>query len=524
MSDQRVYTQEDVDAARRIGEEKLGLLTSEQVRALRIKAKHDLFFLSYGILGYDKLSSGLHLQLCKWLESTDGDQFRLILLPRSHFKSTITTISDAIRIALPDDSGTSAYPRNLGLNVRVLIAHETDLSAQRFLGSIRDFIFQSPLLLTLFPEITPQRGRTDNKSELELNREKVWSESTYNTMGVGGKKQGAHFDYIKADDLQGEDATYSKAEMESLLRWTDNLQSFLVTPKSDHIDFVGTRWRFDDVYSHIMKRYGDKLKVYSRGVEEYNHKTRQKEPIFPEQFTKESLDILRQNRAVFNAQYLNNPSEGASTFQQEWKKFYRWSGRTVVVNNGEGDLYYNVSDMDKIIFVDPAVNGNFGYCVTGMNTRGEIFVLESHKREFQQPEFVNFLFSQVLKWNPRVVVIEDQLFMVLYSHWLSREMSVRRIKFKIEPGKTRNKQKEARINGLSHYFAAGQIYFHQEQYDLIEEFDQFGASDNIHILDAMAYGPGFWRKPPNSSAIQSNMEAQRRILDSRDPLTGYSRL
>jgi hypothetical protein len=522
-SDQRVYSPDDVDKARARGEAKLHAmgLNDAQIKHLRAKAKHDLFFLAYGVLGYDKLSKGLHLQLCKWLQSFDTEQFRLILLPRSHYKSTITTISDSIRVILPDDLGTSPYPRSLGLNGRVLIAHETDQSAQRFLSSIRDFIFQSEVLLALFPEITPTRGRTDNKTELELNRDRIWSEGTFNTMGVGGRKQGAHFNYIKADDLQGEDATYSKADMEKLLRWTDNLQSYLVTPKDDHIDFIGTRWRFDDVYAHIMRTYDTNLKIYHRAVEEYDPVSKKKLPIFPEEFTTASLDILRKNKKIFNAQYLNNPSEGAATFQPEWKRYFTWSGRSVCVKSGDSEIFYNTQDMDKIILVDPAVSGNFGYCVTGMTTRGEVFVLESHKREWSQPEFVNFLFSQVMKWNPRLVVIEDQLFMALYAHWLSREMSVRRTKFRIEPGKTRNKQKEARILGLSNYFAAGQIFFHQEQYDIIEEFDQFGASDNIHILDALAYGPGFWRKPPNASQIASNEQAEKFLMD-RDSLTGYS--
>ena len=523
MDEQRIYTPQEVESARHRGEAKLDGLTTSQIQHLRIKAKHDLFFFAYGVLGYDKLSKGLHLHLCRWLESFNDSQFRLILLPRSHYKSTITTISDSIQCALPDDLGTAPYPRNLGLNTRILIAHETDLSAQRFLSSIRDFVFQSDVLLALFPEITPERNRKDNRTELELNRNRVWSEGTFSTMGVGGRKQGAHFNIIKADDLQGEDATYSKADMEKLLRWVDNLQSFLVTPKTDKIDFIGTRWRFDDVYQHIIRVYEDNLKVYARSVEEYNPLTKLKEPIFPEEFTTESLNILRKNKKVFNAQYLNNPSEGAAAFLPEWKRYYRKEGRSVVVASGDSEMHYPVEDMDKIIFVDPAITGNFGYCVTGMTKRGEIFVLESHKQNWSQPDFVNFLFSQVLKWSPRLVVIEDQLFMALYQHWLMREMSVRRIKFRIEPGKTRNKQKEARIMGLANYFAAGQIYLHQEQSDINDEFDEFGASDNIHILDALAYGPGFWRRPANISQIASAQQAERYLLE-RDPTTGYSTL
>ena len=521
MSDEpRVYTQSEISATRKKGEEYISQFTQSQVNHLRNKAKKDLFFLSYGVLGYDKLSKHLHKDFCKWIERTETEQYRLGLLPRSHFKSTILTIADSIRIALPDDFGDSPYPRNLGFNVRILLSHETDTSAQRFLSSIRDHIYRSEVLLALFPEIVPIKGRTDNKGELELNREKVWSEPTFSTMGVGGKKQGAHFDFIKADDLQGESATVSKAEKSSLIQWVDNLQSFLVTPKTDHIDYVGTRWAFDDVWKHIMDNYGKNLSVYHKAVIEYNKLTEKFEPIFPEQFSLESLDILKKNKRVWNAQYLNNPAEGAAAFQIGWKKYFNWRGRNIQVFTGDSTVEYNLQELDKIIFVDPAVTGNFGYCVTGMNHKGDVFILESHKREWTQPEFANFLFAQVLKWNPRLVVIEDQLFMMLYQHWFTQEMRSRRIHFKIEPAKTRNKKKEERIYRLAPFFEAGQILFHQEQYAINEEFNEFGASDNIHILDALAYGPEFWRKPPRYAQIEAQRAAEKKIM--RDISTGYS--
>ena len=174
MSDEiKVYSQREIDDARREGEKRLDGLTSEQILLLRKKAKHDLFFLAYGVLGYDKLSSTLHKEVCRWVEGTRNDNFRMLLLPRSHFKSTIFTISDTVQLILPDDSGTLKHPYNLGMNVRALIAHETDTSAQAFLASIRDHVLREPVLISRFPEITPERGRTDNKTGLELNGNKL---------------------------------------------------------------------------------------------------------------------------------------------------------------------------------------------------------------------------------------------------------------------------------------------------------------------------------------------------------------
>ncbi len=537
--DIKQYTQADIDAARRRGEQKLEHLTSDQIKHLRIKSKNNLFFLAYGILGFDLLHPVLHRDYCRWFDTTrDTAQFRLSLLPRSHFKSTINTISDTIQVLLPDDLGTSLYPRNLGPNVRILIAHEIDSKAQQFLSAIRDFVYTGDVLLTLFPELTPSKGRKDNKGELELNRDKIWPEATVSTMGVGGKRQGSHFNYLKPDDLQGESATYSKAELVATKQWVDNLQSYLLTTSIDKIDFAGTRWAFDDVWKHIMDIYGDSLKIYHRAVIEKNPVTGKREPIFPvtydkdgniiSGFTEKSLDILKRNKKVWTAQYLNNPLEGASTFQEDWLRYWNWfqDRRHVAIFSGnekEPTAVYDISDLDKVIFIDPAMTGNFGIAVTGTTPKGQHLVLDSIKREFEQPEFINWLFQAVNKWKPRLVVIEGVLFSHLYQHWLVREMSARHTRFPIEAASTRQKAKEERITGLSHYFEAGQILFHQEQHDIIQEFREFGASTNIHILDALAYGPEYWRNPPPQHVLNSIREAEYTVM-GRDNLTGYSEM
>src|SRR5688572_22336201 len=64
----------------------------KQWEQLRWLAKHNLFFLSNSILGYERLSVNLHAHLCKWIQSHWTDRFLEILLPRNHFKSTIDTI------------------------------------------------------------------------------------------------------------------------------------------------------------------------------------------------------------------------------------------------------------------------------------------------------------------------------------------------------------------------------------------------------------------------------------------------
>lgn len=482
----------------------------------RRRAKTDLFFLCYGVLGFKKLSVNLHGHLCNWLHQTDNDQFREILLPRSHYKSTVLTIGDSIRIALPDDVGDSPWPRNLGPNSRIVIGHEIDTMAGRFLGAIQQHFMSNPILMGLFPECVPiPRKQRINTHELELPRQELWAEPTFDTFGVGARSQGRHYNFLKLDDLFGAEARDSATLRAAVYDWFDNIQAFFSSFNVDHFDLVGTRWGYDDLYSHAHHQYGPLLKKYIRGVEEKGEDGI-KRAIFPEEFSLEKLGILRRNPKIFNAQYANDPTEGGSEFEQHWKKFYTWENENrIIVEKGNS---VSVSELDKVILIDPAMSGNAGYVITGGDGKDRQFIIKAKQHNWKPPELVDELFKDVVRWNPRLVVIEAVLFSELFQHWIIQEQATRGIRFRIEPARTRQRQKEVRVRGLSNYFSAGLIYMHESQVDLIEQFDKFGAIKEYHILDALGYGPEYWRK---GRSIMRSGELANSMMN-RDSVTGYS--
>jgi predicted phage terminase large subunit-like protein len=246
-------------------------------------------------------------------------------------------------------------------------------------------------------------------------------------------------------------------------------------------------------------------------------------PIFPEEFTMESLQILMKNKIVWNAQYANNPREGGALFQPEWKRFFYWvDPRTILFDTGIDKIQRNVQELDRVIMIDPAMNGPAGFVVTGMDKQNRIAILEATKKSWKPPELVDYLFNAVTKWQPRIVAIEEVLFSGLFQHWLQTEMSVRGIRFKVVPVKTRQKAKDARVLGLSNYYQAGQIFMNETQTDFLQEYDEFGATDNYHMHDALAYGPELWRAPVMSDMRDKIDRAMEILQESRDNLTGYS--
>lgn len=529
-----LVSQESIDKAKAAAEKKFGHLSKEDIDYLRWRAKNDLFFLADAVLGYNKITALLHGHICAWLNSTQSDQYRMVLLPRSYFKTTLVTISDSIQIALPSSPGDESEKhsiKSLGTNARIMLGHESHEGASRFLYEITSHFASNVKLMALFPECIPsERVQRMNRSELELPRSQHWSEPTFDTIGVGQRSQGRHYDWIKLDDIYGDKARDSRAERETTIQWFDNIQSFLVSLTESHIDIIGTRYSIDDVYGHAMEAYGKSLVKYIRRIEEYDENTGKLVITFPERFSVESVAVLRKNPKVW-VQYSNHPYIGITKFEQGWKRYYEWRGRNaIVVFKGNYSQVLNVRDMDISILMDPARTGSNGLIVSGVDSKGNIYILDAIKDSFRDPDLVNLIFSLVQRWWPRVVAIEDVLFSSLYKPWFESEMKLRNVRFMIQPVKRKRipgsgvqQSKNDHIAALSQYFSAGLIHFHESQNALIEEYDSFGALDgNLHLLDAMAYGPQIWR--PGVSAEQWNTikKAEESMLNDRDVFTGYS--
>ncbi|KKL28782.1 hypothetical protein LCGC14_2371700, partial [marine sediment metagenome] len=488
--------------------------TTEEWQYLRKRAKVDLFFLIYGVLGYDNLTESLHGHLCSWLRRRSEDFYKLVLMPRGHYKTTICTIGDSIQIALPDDTGLEPFPRNLGPDVRILLGHETAEGASRFNYEITGHFVANPTLMGLFPECVPNpRHQRMNKRELELPRSIIRAEPTIDTMGVGGKSQGRHYDEIKLDDIFGDKARDSVAERETTIQWFDNIQSFFVRLAVGYLDMVGTRYSLDDVYEHVMEVYEEQIKRYIRRIEEYNENGELK-AIFPKNFTPKRLAILRKNKKVWAAQYVNDPVEGLARFDINSLRYYERVGENkVAIFTGESSHVFNVRELDIVILADPAVSRLPGIVVTGASPKLQLFVLETYKEDTDPTTFVELLFRMVQRWWPRIVAIESVIFSAVYEHWIKREMSIRGISFNIIPYKPPpDRTKAERIMGLEPYLSAAQIYVHRDQKELIKEFKEFGATTNTHLLDALAQGPTFWRPGLDQATMDRNRKLEEEFI------------
>lgn len=531
----------EISKARQIAEDTYRDLGSDEIGELRRRAKSDLFFFSYGILGYDLLSPRLHGHLCRWLERTRRTQYRVLLLPRGHYKSTVLTIAGSAQMALPNDAGVQEHPWSLGPNLKLLLAHENRESASRFLYEISEAFLRKPLMLALFPECIPDRRRQRiNKWELELPRTSHSKEPTFDTIGAGGAAQGRHYNRLVLDDLIGEAARESTTVMTTVLNWFDNSTSLLTRPKLDGFDIIGTRWSFKDVYQHAMEMYGvDKelsvlrcmtedevpdgiAAAYLRGAEENG------EPIFPEEFPPEFLNRLKKNPMVYAAQYANNPLEsGLTEFDTGWLKYYNKRGAYLYIFDGEGTRRVDVFDLDRVILIDPSMgerneSDESGLVVTGTDSSGNIYILETIKERLKPPDLMDALFGLYFKWSPRCISFEDVVFSGLFAYWFDekcREMGVTPTIYRYKPGGKRSKR--ARILGMGNYFADGRVFLGEGMTKFKQEFEWFGITDSEHLLDAFAQGPEVWRYTKTREEAKKSEERVKELIEQRSALTGY---
>lgn len=517
-------------------------LSQDEIAYFRKKAKNDLWFLAYGLLEYDLLSPKLHGSVCNWLRDTRDAQYRTLLLPRGHYKTTVATISETVQMALPNETGTEAHPYHLGPNAKILLAHENRESAARFLIEVGQAFLEKPAMLAFFPELIPdRREQRINKWEIELPRDKHHKEPTFDTIGAGGAAQGRHYHHIKLDDIIGKKARQSDTVMGRTIDWFDNINSLLTRPRHDGWDLIGTRWAFSDVYSHALDKYGvnfpdsviramsldelqpGKLRAYIRSAIEEGR------PIFPEEFSMDFFEDIRESPKVWAAQYANNPREGGMlTFNPNALNYYNVVDPSrIAVMDGRSRRLIKLRNLDIVILIDPSVGESeeadeSGIIVTGTDENLNIFVLETVKERLTPPQLIDKMVKMYRKWRPRVLSIEEVAFSATYKYWFMDECKRLNIQPNIHKYKRPSKKKkEAEIEGLAPYISAGQVYILQGMHDLRTEIEQFPLTDSEHLLDALSQGPEVWQEGLGRERWDEFRRAEQKIQDRRSKVTGY---
>lgn len=490
-------------------------LTDDQRKHLAERGKADLFFLCKGILGYSDINVRTHGPVIAFAQLEKRNR-RMFLMPRSTFKSTIITIGTAIQDAIknPDDA-------------RLLIVNEIHDNSVAFLSEIKGHFESNELFRALYADILPERtqgtGSDWSQTRASLKRALRYKDPTWDTNGVGGATTSRHYRRIIADDLIGEAALISPAKMEATIKWTGSLESLLVTP-NDRIDFVGTRWMLNDLYGQVIKKYGSEIAVFRRGALEDG------ESIFPENIPKEFLTRLQETEPLrYYSQYGNDPQSGglAEFPKQNLQHFTFGIDQRVHFTDIKGQpKYWPLDWLDITILVDP--NGglktstdNAAIDVAGVSPDGEVFTLFVKGYKPDPTQFVNDIWDIAVRWNPRMIGIE-QAGQQNTLHYFERMMKEKRRTFRVQPLLHQKRNKIQRITtAVQPMLATRKLYTLASQTVLNGQIKNHPDNEHDDELDALSYLVDVEKTPIRRDILEKRNEADALLLANRNARTGY---
>jgi len=347
---------------------------------MRAQADSSLYYFAKVILGYDRLVDYLHLPFCEHLQGTQDTRKRGYLYPRGHFKSTIFKAYILWRVTK-------------NLNLRVLGVGEADKIACKNLRDIKWHILNNEIFRWLYPEVIPEDINktkwTDN--EILLPRKRSFDESTITMVGVGAKHTGFHYDLVGYDDPIGFVAAQSSPEMESCIEWFKMAPGLLHDPEASEEIIFGTRWKYgdQDLYGWIMENMPYKLTSNKKHsgfvwhVYSAEAKIDGRETLFPDRFSSETLDQIRQREGdyKYSCNYLNNPIPDLSGSLSVSKlKRYTIDDKGTKLTPTDSSPPVSLRELHRVCIYDPSGGGAFAkskdaLAAVGMASDGRIFIL-----------------------------------------------------------------------------------------------------------------------------------------------------
>lgn len=433
---------------------------------MRRRCKKDLAYLMTEILGYKNLAS-IHQEVAQTLTKVEtGKKRGLFLLPRGHLKSTEITISYTIQRILRDP------------NVRILITNALLDNSKGFLREIKSHFEKNERLTALFGETRNEDEKWSESQIIVKSRRAFHKEPTVQITSVDKSVVSQHYDLIIADDLVTRESISTKEQRTKLIKYYKDILDLL--EPGGTLVVIGTRWHYDDLYGWILSENINRNHyevLVKRVLDEKGL------PIFPQKFTPEHIQGLKEEKGSyeFNAQYNNDPvADESADFKRE---HFKWFGLSTI-NYKDGSVY---------ITIDPAVSKEAGSDYTGIVVNflqeGKWKILEARRMKLNPTELVDEMFFLYRKYRDvyRTMAIEDIMYTQAIDYDLTRRMQETGEWFKVDKVKHRNRRKIDRIRALVPLFERGNIEMSERCSDLEEELSRFPVSEHDDILDALAY-------------------------------------
>ena len=461
-------------------DEHVAQLPTEMREDLAALGRSDLFFFAKGILGYKDMAVNCHRPACRFI-NTNPAQFKLILWPRDHFKSSALTIAGTTQKVIQNPEK------------RNLIRNEVATNAQRFLRTIRTHAEGNRIFRALYSEVIPKDMKRVrwNDSELDFVRKGHYPEPTISAAGITSTSTSQHFNHITDDDPISEEAVKSELVMQESINRIKGVDALMIDPEHDTHWLVGTRWTFADTYSWYEKAFRSRMARFIRGAIEDG------EPIFPERFSLKKLQEIRDvvGEYRWSCNYMNNPRNNEiQDLNIEDLRFWRWNeaGDRVELFTPDGVVCdsWRLDELDVTITVDPApaetiTSDRNAISVVGVSPRNQMVVLESFAERCTPLTLIDKLVAFTKRYGPRKIGIEKATYQMSLKWFLQQRAEAEGIYSRIEPLKPGGKGKP-HVRGLQPLMAVGRLYINPSHMILRSEMADYPLGEHDDAVDCLA--------------------------------------
>ena len=448
------------------------------------------------------LSPTIHWPICDAISDYRTNKRAVVVLPRDWLKSQVCSIYYPIWRAMLDANFTS------------LIVQNTFTNATNKITAIRSVLKNNQLLQMLYPERMPTSGCKQSSEAIELPRQAPLADATFEGAGVGTATTSRHFELLVEDDtvapefdrMSPEVCEPSEEQVVKAVGFHRQAHFLLHDLKTSQRLVVCTRWRELDLISWIRRELSDRYLFIERAVRE--NASGQPDPdgelTYPQRFDDDVLKEIHQTVGdyMFQALMMNSPLAGKDAI------FHR-----------EDLQLYDRASQDLMVFttVDPAPPESKGLdpdynvvmtCGVSVST-GRIFILDYFRERCTPGEVIEALFNHVDRFRPLKVGIESVAYQKALEWFVKEEMNKRRVWFMIEPLRTSNMKKIARIRGLQPIVRNKALFLREWMEDLRQEFVSFPRGAHDDLLDALAYQIQFWSHTELLQEEQRNEEFDR---------------
>lgn len=485
-------------------------MTEQQRSVLRQKCLSNLFCYCKAVMGFDDIIDSLHGKYCDFLSSPS--QRKQATMPRSFVKTWIGSIAYPTWVTLPrTEENEFPYAKawedkfwQLGPDMRVLIASYVITNAEKMISLIRKTYESNRVMQMLFPEVIPHnfnRVKWSNQSAC-IHRNDDFTESTFETAGIGGASVSRHYDivieddliYAKKDDFSEGELQPDRDDIEKAIGWHKLVTSLLVPGRHTHIHNAGTRWAKKDLINYIWENEPS-YERFIRGAVDLDELKEKGDwelckPEWESCYDIDQLKIIRaaQGPYIFATQYLLTPtSHEERLFEKSWLQLYQFSEeipKTVRI--------FTTVDLAEWTDTKRKSDCNTVVLTCAWDDKHHCWILHYDVGRLDPSEVIMTMAKHWKIFKPEKIGIEDIYYQKAIGHFAREYMDEGKVpRMNIRGIKPEgNIHKELRIRAIEPLASNFALHCKPDHKEFIEEYTDYVPNNKMckkDILDTLAY-------------------------------------